>query len=665
MTLPFDFRTGSGRWLVRNIVVEVPKPKVKVELDNHKRIGIWMRGFDIDDVEAVKRISGRRFDKGHWTVPQSLDNARKLRDIFGRRMTLGPNLRDWAAAEVKRERKLKHYKTAIDAKLLHAPDLLQGAIDGKVLPIRLPHHHPFRKKRPARPYQRADIKFMAEADCINGNDVGTGKTLEQIGALFESGVAGEPILIVAPRRTLVSVWQTELERFTAYKVWASEQPAVRQRYMNPKRIGRYTSAVCVIADDIRLAADRRKADKPIKFKNRRKRHHDPLYACNDYRGNKYRYRSLAQKRFLNIKWGALIVDEFHNTGINNRRSLFYTTCRMLRMQGNIGRLWLHSATPIGGKARRLWPVLNLLYPKQYSSEWQWIEEFLEVEEEEIYKRGGGRQKHKVKRVGDIKDEARFHEAHSNILIRRTKLEALPGLPQEVHIEVETPMLPSQHGDYNEFDRAHELVVDGKRLSGAIVLAQYTRLRQLANSKLTWDKFYTKPIATRISGKIGPLLDKLEEHGIRPTDYEPQARAYIGVNDVSFAYVIYNELQSLGVEVALLTGKTKDSAPILRLFDSDLERPFVIVMTTKTGGTGLNLERANSAHLLDEPWDPDVSHQFFGRGNRGARTTPLKCYTYRTPDSIQEYIAAVAGHKKLTNKTILDYVPQIEEMRRAK
>ena len=40
-----------------------------------------------------------------------------------------------------------------------------------------------------------------------------------------------------------------------------------------------------------------------------------------------------------------------------------------------------SGTPIGGKPRRLWPILNFIDPKQYSSEWDWINEWLETEEQ--------------------------------------------------------------------------------------------------------------------------------------------------------------------------------------------------------------------------------------------------------------------------------------------
>lgn len=617
------------------------------------------------DVKLIKQIKHRRHNAAldGWRLPAQLSKARELRELFGRRLVLSPIMRAWAAAEVRQERRLLKLQEAGSANLRHTPPLIDQAIEGLPLDIPgLPPKHPFRRRRDARPYQRADIAFMALDSCINANDVGTGKTLETIGAIFESQIYPQPILIVAPRRSLESVWKTELERFTDYQVFTSEQADVRRGGANwvgmtlteDKAIAD-PIALGLIADDLRLVRDRRAEDKSVKKEQRKL--DDPLYACHDYRGNVYRFRSIEQRWLFEVLWGAVVIDEFQDTGINNRRALFYVGLKLLKYN----RLWLNSATPIGGKPRRLWPILNMLYPKIYTSEWAWIEQHLQVEEEEVYIRGGRKQK--VKHVGGIRDEKKFYEEHRKHMIRRNKLKALPGLPLEVELLVETPMLPSQLDDYVAFDRAHEIVLGNKRLSGSIVLSQYTRLRQMANTKLTWDRFNRKPITTPISGKLEPLKERLAENGICEIDYEPGARAYIGVLDKSFADTVSDFLDRIGVYNARLTGDTKDSAPILRAFERGGERPFVIVMTVATGGSALNLERANSAHLLDEPWDPDQQYQFFGRGNRGSRTTSLKCYTYRTPNSIQEYVAEVAGNKKLTNKNVLDFVPQIEKLRR--
>lgn len=633
--------------------------KVQVEKQGNRLIVRFP--YNYNDVKAVKTIKGRRHakTKGYWTVPANVKAARALREVFGRRMVLGPMMRDWAYAEVQAERKLRRLQQADDAPLKHVPQILEDAIAGKKLPIRLPRGHPFQRNRPARPYQRADIAFMALGNCINSNDVGVGKTIEAIGALYEAELYPQPLIVVAPRRSLISVWRTELERFTDYDVYTSEDPKVRKALIETKvSTLNYDGpwALILIADDLRLERDRRKVDKKV-TKDRRVNEEDPLYACNDYRGEPYRFRNQVQKDLYEVEYGAFIVDEFHKTGVNNRRSLFFVGAKLLKAK----RKWFLSATPIGGKARRLWAVLNLLHPKVYSSEWNWIEENLELETKEIYKPGGHGEKQKVREVGEIQDHDAFYERHRLHMVRRDRFKVLPGLPRETEILVDTPMVPKQRNEYDKFDREHEIMLSGKRLSGSIVLAQYTRLRQMANTAVDWAP-NGKIAATFTSGKLDQLLDRLDENGIRKTDYEPHARAYVGTLDISFAEVVHLYLDKAGIDNMLLTGKTKDSAPLLARFADHGERPFVIIMTVATGGTSLNMEQANSAHLLEEPWDPDQITQFFGRGSRGSRTTSLRCYTYRTPESIQEYVAEVAGDKKITNKNILDYVPQIEKLR---
>ena len=259
------------------------------------------------------------------------------------------------------------------------------------------------------------------------------------------------------------------------------------------------------------------------------------------------------------------------------------------------------------------------------------------------------------------------------MTRRRKRDALPGLPPIVEIDVDTPMSKGQRRQYTAFEEDHELIIDGKRLSGSIVLTQYMRLRQMANARVDWDQFYTKPVATNDSGKLEYLFEKLDENGVRPAlrgmdaGPEPRARAYVGVLEVSFANVVAEEIRRYGVDAEALHGMTKPDQfkKILDRFESEDEAPFVIVMTMQTGGSGLDLQQANSAHALDDPWDPDISYQFFGRGDRGSRETALKCYTYITPNSIQEYVRKVAGDKKLTNDNILDYVPDIEALRKSR
>lgn len=639
--------------------------EVYVELDeNVERAEVVFR-YNRQYVEYIKRIRGRRWhdDRRVWTVPLDLVTARALREAFGRDLKLGPAFRAWARQQVNLEQNLRSMRNANDASLRHTPKTIMSVIAGSAMRefTDLPKSHVLRKKRPPRPYQRADIAMMAMSSCMNCNDVGTGKTLEAIGAIYEAELQHKPVLVVAPRRTLLNVWGAEFDRLSDYTYVSSESPSERKQLMKDfvyncfdNEDSDYPHALGLIADDLRLDLYKKKSDTETTEE-------DPLHACRDYQGNWYRYRNDLQRDLFDITYGAFIIDEFHTTGLNTRTTLFYNSAKQI----DADRKWPMSGTPMGGKPRRLWSVLNFLDPKQYSSEWRWIDDWLEVTEETFYKKGDrrGNPSGKARHVGGLKAETEdeFYDHHSMHMTRRTKRDALPGLPPMVELLVETPMTDDQAEEYDRFDDEHEIMLNGKRLSGSIVLSQYTRLRQMASFRMQHTG--KKWAATDHGGKYLPLIDNLDENGIRKRDWEPGARAYVGVLDVSFAEEIAKILRERGIECDTLTGGTKDSKPIIKRFNDGSDKPYVIVMTVQTGGSGLNLESANSAHLLDEPWDPDQQYQFFGRGDRGARTTSLRCYIYRTPNSIQEYIAAVAGDKKITNANVLNFASQIESLRR--
>ena len=631
--------------------------------------------YDPKDLKKIQSVTGRNWShtRGVNTVPANLHTARKLRELFGPRMKLTKRSRQWAHRLVRKERMMQNLHIANDASLASTPRLILDAIEGLPLDLDLPPRHPFGRERDERPYQRADIKLMGLGNAMNLNDVGTGKTLESIGAIYEAGLYPGSGIIVAPRRTLVPVWQRTFNWFTDYQFLTSDKPAERKEYIKFFAKDRPEKTVLgLIADDLRLIryCTRAKRDEWIK-KNKAKQH--PLHATQDLKGAWYCFKDEFQQALYDVELAFINVDEFHSTGLNNRESLFHQAIKIIVAE----RKWFMSATPMGGKAERLWPVLHLLDPKKFSSSWNWFEEWLEIELEEFYRKGdrGGMPSGTKKVLKGLKPgiEDRFYYEHRQHMTRRAKRDALPGLPPIVEIEVETPMLPEQRRQYTTFDEEHEIIMGKKRLSGNIVLTQYLRLRQIANAVVEWDQFYTKPVATGKSGKLEYLFEKLDENGVRPNlrgmnaGPEPRARAYVGVLEVEFANVVAKEIQKYGVDAAALHGKTKEDQfeLILKRFESEDEEPFVIVMTMQTGGAGLDLQQAGSAHALDDPWDPDISYQFFGRGDRGSRETALKCYSYVTPDSIQEYVRRVAGDKKLTNRNILNYSPDIEALRKAR
>lgn len=657
--------------------------------------------------KEVHDIGGSKFigveDGGPaWRVPKDVPTCEELRRIFGPKkirndihvggLFIGDKLRAWAKVEFQKHRNLRSLAQASDAELHHiAPDSrIARAIRGEPIPeLKLPplpsgKPHPLMIERPARPYQRADIQMMALTDAMNANQPGTGKTLECVGSWVESQLwdAG-PHIVVAPVRSLENVWLDEVTMWLPdSEVWTAEDTRERTEQVEgfldaAESDAKYNGVVCVNFDWVRLVktfdvkrptkkyerfSDReievlvRKlrlhANTPFKFTTRSEwmellvkyDRSPPFLARRDNKGNVYAFKSELQQRLFAIEYATLTIDEFHKAGLNNRNSLFSLGVTRIKAKKRAAM----SGTPMGGKPRKLWPVFNYLAPEEYKSEWQWIQNWLTVSDD-----GHG------KKVGDllVDKEDQFYEAHAGRLVRRLKLEALPGLPVRTEDVVWCKMTPGQKRQYLEFEEKLEIKIDEERLAATNILTEYARLKQFANAKQRMAEGV--PFPTSDSGKLEQLLQRLDENGIRKDDPEPGARAIVGSESARMVEMVTQFLRAKGIEAESLTGATRDAKPLLRRFKGYEPRtPYVIVMTMQTGGVSLNLEEAGSAHALDETWNPDDIEQFFDRGDRGSRTEPLRCYIYRTRDTIQEYIAEVNEGKSVTNTNVLDLRRQV-------
>jgi hypothetical protein len=570
---------------------------------------------------AIHEVAGSRWSpsKRVWTVPLDLTSGRDLREAFGAGLSLSPELRRWGKRERARRARLRALSQASQADLTRLPGELPdlaALVSG-------------------RPYQSADIRLQAIFNLINANEPGTGKTIEVIGTAAEAGLLNKPALVIAPVRSIENTWARELERVGyPHPILACEDPAARKGSVNWAwtiwKDNREPSWVVINPDLLRV--------KPAKD-GEQVVARDPItgvgYAANQWTEN-----------VLDIDWGLIAIDEFHKFGLTNPRSQFGLAARLLRAD----RLLLVSGTPMGGKYKRLWAALNWLHPKEYGSWWRWADQWL-------YQERGWAGKKVVKDEIQPGREEEFQRAHAHHFIRRTKLADLPGCPPKVHRLVEVPMTPQQERQYRSFEEDAEIRINGTRLSGHGLLAEWSRLRSFANATCrvkTRANGRREVIATADSGKLPYLLDALDETGVRKASPEPGARAIVGTMDKSFAKITAAFLRAAGIDCDLLTGETKHSKPLIDRFQGSGREPYVIVMTVQTGGVSLNLEAAGSVHALDESWDPDDMTQFFERGDRGSRTTPLLCFTYRTRETIQEYIADVAGGKAINNRNAYQY-----------
>jgi SNF2 family DNA or RNA helicase len=577
------------------------------ELDEKgKRIEVHFR-FDPEQKEAVKAIPGARakfVDEKFkcWTIPKDIQCAKDLRKIFGDDLELGEAVKAWGLEERARTRNLESLARADEADL-------------KVLPEVNPELNEF-----LRPFQRADAAFMAEANVLNANEPGLGKTVECIAAVFEAKLDEGPHLVVAPKTSLDTVWRYEIERWTDHFVFTfSGEHETDWKHLS-----------WLIHEG------------------------EPFWFVT----TAAQVRAGLPHGLMGLNWNAFIIDEFHKTGATNvsgdptKGTQFGRAIRTVRRK----RLWLVSGTPMGGKPIKLWGALNHMNPEVFTSKWNWAGRWLIIDDNGYGKTIGGIQPEKVEE---------FYPAHAQYIVRRLKREVLPQLPAKQYVDVWCDMPKKQAGQYKQFARDAEIRIDEERVSALGILAEYTRLKQFANAECEVSskevvegqvRYKLKPIR---SNKLEYLLDRLDERGIRPNAggmlAEGDEVAVVGSQSKLFVQYLHTALNKAGIRTEMITGDTKqaDRTKIVERFQRGDNPPRVLVITTTAGGVSITLDRAESVHIMDETWDPDDQTQLEDRVHRISRIHQVTVYRYRSRGTIEELIHQRVGEKQVNNETIMD------------
>jgi SNF2 family DNA or RNA helicase len=629
-------------------------------------------------VAAVKKVPSARFvakDKPEgpaWRLNLDLVTMRKLREKVDPEksgiLVIGEKLNDWGHEAVAKERNLTDLSQADDADLENVPArMVKGCkMQGT------------KKRFKLRPYQKADIKFMASTNVINANQPGAGKTIETITALFEAGMEWGQHLIFAPVQSLRNVWEREVKQ--AYSCAGYDEPTIltgdtpderREAIAEAKHLAEDGKAFWLVLNPAMARLKRTKVE--------------------GTEGDNIEYEEqLACPELIEVEWDSITIDEFHLMGLSNPTTMGAKGVNMIAEATQPARRFALSGTPMGGKPIKLWGALHFLNPGEFTSRWNWARHWLVINHN-----GYGSSIEGIMPGREVD----FYNHLKPYLVRRTKREALPGLPPKQRIEVWCDMTKKQEEQYKVFLQEAEWAMEDAeeegRLTANNILAQYTRLKQFANAYCEVHKTgkvnketgldVLSVTATKDSGKLDQLLLKLAEENVivSGSDDEDEPKcALVASQFNAMVTVVAETLREKGVPVGVISGEVTNAKrnalaksmqeqtmeplealgtrqkqdPMIAKLLADGTPPRVLVFQTMSG-TALNLSQADSVHMLDETWVPDNQEQMEDRAHRGDEKTMAKdevrVYYYRTSKTIEEYVQKLVADKDLNNRTILD------------
>lgn len=629
-------------------------PEVFVDIINlprSKRIGARIPYLDGKGPIVAKTIDGARWNPDYkvWTYPLDLQTCYRLREVFGKSLTIGTALANWAREAKGNEAKIAEVATMSLDVTQPLPNVERTA----------PTIH---AAMMARGYQTIAPYFgTLTGNFLLADEPGLGKTLETFGTLIERGVAGK-ILVIAPATSLEATWAAEIAKWLGADLDVASFLASRSGMGVAARTAQIRAAlecaaqyvfVLINPEMVRLKEEHRCEQDDGRCDSRE--------FCRNPKQHKVT-RVTKYPELFEFDWDAIVCDETHRYLINanpraRKPSQVGLGLQRLQVRPDGVKVAL-SGTPMKGRPRLLWPTLHWLRPDLYSSQWRWSRHYFKTEADRYASTG-------EKITDDLRPEREeaFNRELGRIMLRRTKKELQRinpawAPPDKQYIDVWLPMGDKQSREYKAMEDNAAASISGGLLMADGILAEMTRLRQFASASgaLVDGTFHPR----LPSNKFDWLVEFLADRGITgkaETDWG--TGKYVIASQFTKLINLFAEgLCERGIAVHVLTGETsgKERAAMQRDWQENVSESAtrVMLLNTTAGGVSITLDRADDCVILDETWVPDDQEQVEDRIHRTSRTDHQVTIWYvRSEGTIERHLMDANDTKDIRQKRSLD------------
>ncbi|DAZ97744.1 TPA: hypothetical protein N0F65_009024 [Lagenidium giganteum] len=491
-----------------------------------------------------------------------------------------------------------------------------------------------------RDYQLTGVNWMLlnwyhGRNSMLADEMGLGKTVQTVSFLNHLAVVENlpgPYLIVAPLSTLAH-WQRE------FNSWTNLNAIVYHGTQNAR--GVIQNFEFFLSQD-ELSREAELTGKRTKTKSR---YEQPFYRFDVLITTPEMCCAADCSKIARIHWQVMVVDEAHR--LKNRNSKLSTAMHKSFSYENV---LLLTGTPLQNNVEELWTLLNFLDGEKFDS----MEEFLE-------------------NYGDLKDSTQVERLHSELkpfLLRRMKEDVEKSLApkEETIIEVELTVLQKQY--YRAiYERNTEFLArGGKKANAPSLMNVVMELRKCCNhpflikgmeqrevERLRQSPGSEEEINTQIrellvttSGKL-VLLDKLlpplRENGHRVLIFS-QFKIML---DILQDYLRLRNYRCERID-GNITGNERQAA--IDRFCANDSQAFVMLLSTRAGGVGINLTAADTVIIYDSDWNPQNDLQAQARCHRIGQKKSVKIYRLLTSKTYELHMFHQASMKLGLDQAVL-------------
>ena len=279
-----------------------------------------------------------------------------------------------------------------------------------------------------------------------------------------------------------------------------------------------------------------------------------------------------------------------------------------------------SGTPLENKLEELFSIVQFVDERRFGPAFQFLNDHRVLDD-------------KGNIVG-YRNLDKIRERLEPIFLRRTRGEVLTQLPPRTDTTVYVELSDEQRAPYEEqrstlarlLQKGFLSEIDRKR-----ILASLANMRLLCDSTFLFDK------ATNVSPKLAEFEEVMGELGEHKVVVFSQWETMLNL--------AAEVLDRLGVGYALLHGGLpgKDRKAVLATFNTDPDCK--VFLSTDAGGTGLNLQVADTVVNLELPWNPAVLEQRIARVHRMGQSRPVRVVNFVTRGTVEENVLRTLEQKK--------------------
>ncbi len=314
----------------------------------------------------------------------------------------------------------------------------------------------------------------------------------------------------------------------------------------------------------------------------------------------------------------IVLDEAQR--IKNWESKTSRTVKKLRSRYAI----VLTGTPLENKLEELYSIVQFVDDRRLGPAFQFLHDHRVLDEE-------------GKLLGYRNLEA-IREKLRPIFLRRTRAEVLAQLPARTDKTVYVEMADEQKAVYAEHQSTLVRLLQKKYLTEIDrrrVLACITNLRMLCDSTFLLDK------TTNVSPKLDELAELLHEL----LQQGQASKVVIFTQWEMMQQKAVEVVEKLDLGYAVLHGNIpgQERRELLKRFREDPKCR--VFLSTDAGGTGLNLQAADTVINLEVPWNPAVLEQRIARVHRMGQHRPVRVIHLVTRDSIEERVLYVLSRKR--------------------